>query len=183
MTPVTTSESVEGLEPRNAQRRPLRRWEVRLRARKPSTTVSENATKMLGRKVAGRRPYGDRATSDRQLRRLPQGPGRDRSRLYWSRSDDRPPDLDQRLRQGPVGNRAERPPGKLPPFLPDVPEIREDFADSLGEIQAFDSYVGLLLKRLEETGSSTGPSSSSAVTTAALAFPAASAACTTSASV
>lgn len=42
--------------------------------------------------------------------------------------------------------------GKLPPFLPDVPEVREDFADYLGEIQAFDSYVGLLLKRLEETG-------------------------------
>ncbi len=42
--------------------------------------------------------------------------------------------------------------GKLPKFLPDVPEVREDFADYLGEIQAFDAGVGLLLKRLEETG-------------------------------
>ena len=29
--------------------------------------------------------------------------------------------------------------GKLPPFLPDVPEVREDFADYLGEAQAFDA--------------------------------------------
>jgi N-sulfoglucosamine sulfohydrolase len=42
--------------------------------------------------------------------------------------------------------------GKLPPFLPDVPVVREDFADYLGEVQAFDAYIGLLLKKLEETG-------------------------------
>lgn len=42
--------------------------------------------------------------------------------------------------------------GKLPKFLPDVPEIREDVADYLGECQAVDAYVGVLLKRLEETG-------------------------------
>src|ERR1041384_6768244 len=42
--------------------------------------------------------------------------------------------------------------GKLPKFLPDVPEVREDVADYLGECQAVDAYVGVLLKRLEETG-------------------------------
>lgn len=42
--------------------------------------------------------------------------------------------------------------GKLPKFLPDVPEIREDFADYLGEIQAYDAAIGLLLKKLEEIG-------------------------------
>lgn len=42
--------------------------------------------------------------------------------------------------------------GKLPPFLPDVPEVREDFADYLGEVQAFDAALGLLIKRLEELG-------------------------------
>lgn len=42
--------------------------------------------------------------------------------------------------------------GRLPPFLPDVPEVREDVADYLGECQAFDAYVGVILKRLEETG-------------------------------
>jgi arylsulfatase A-like enzyme len=42
--------------------------------------------------------------------------------------------------------------GRLPDFLPDVPEIREDVADYLGECQAVDAYVGVLLKRLEETG-------------------------------
>ena len=41
---------------------------------------------------------------------------------------------------------------KLPKFLPDVPEVREDVADYLGECQAVDAYVGVLLKRLEETG-------------------------------
>lgn len=42
--------------------------------------------------------------------------------------------------------------GKLPKFLPDEPEIREDMADYLGECQAVDAYVGVLMKRLEETG-------------------------------
>jgi N-sulfoglucosamine sulfohydrolase len=42
--------------------------------------------------------------------------------------------------------------GKLPLFLPDVPEVREDFADYLGEIQAYDAGIGVLLKRLEEAG-------------------------------
>jgi arylsulfatase A-like enzyme len=41
--------------------------------------------------------------------------------------------------------------GKLPKFLPDVPEVRQDVADYLGECQAFDAYVGVLLKKLEET--------------------------------
>lgn len=42
--------------------------------------------------------------------------------------------------------------GKLPPFLPDVAEVREDVADYLGEVQAYDAYIGVLLKRLAETG-------------------------------
>ena len=42
--------------------------------------------------------------------------------------------------------------GKLPQFLPDVPEVREDFADYLGEVQAFDSYVGVLLEQLKASG-------------------------------
>lgn len=42
--------------------------------------------------------------------------------------------------------------GKLPRFLPDVPEVRADFADYLGEIQAWDAGVGVLLKKLEEAG-------------------------------
>lgn len=42
--------------------------------------------------------------------------------------------------------------GKMPPFLPDVPEMREDLADYFGEVQAFDAALGVLLKRLAETG-------------------------------
>ncbi len=42
--------------------------------------------------------------------------------------------------------------GKMPAFLADVPEVREDFADYLGEAQAFDASLGLLLKKLEAIG-------------------------------
>jgi len=42
--------------------------------------------------------------------------------------------------------------GKMPAFLPDVPEVREDLADYLGEAQAFDAALGLLLARLAEVG-------------------------------
>ena len=42
--------------------------------------------------------------------------------------------------------------GKLPPFLPDVPEVREDLADYLGEVQALDAALGLLVQRVEELG-------------------------------
>ncbi len=42
--------------------------------------------------------------------------------------------------------------GKMPKFLPDVPEVREDVSDYLGECQALDAYVGALMQMLEESG-------------------------------
>jgi arylsulfatase A-like enzyme len=42
--------------------------------------------------------------------------------------------------------------GKLPPFLPDVEEIRQDFADYLGEAQAVDAGIGVIYNRLKESG-------------------------------
>ena len=42
--------------------------------------------------------------------------------------------------------------GKLPKFYPDVPEVREDVADYLGECQAVDACVGALLAQLEAAG-------------------------------
>jgi len=42
--------------------------------------------------------------------------------------------------------------GRLPKFLPDVPEVREDFADYLGEIQAWDHALGLIMAKLEASG-------------------------------
>ena len=42
--------------------------------------------------------------------------------------------------------------GKLPKFLPDVPEVREDFADYLGEVQAWDAGVGVILELLAAAG-------------------------------
>ncbi len=42
--------------------------------------------------------------------------------------------------------------GRMPPYLPDVPEAREDLADYFGEIMAFDASLGLMLERLEAMG-------------------------------
>lgn len=42
--------------------------------------------------------------------------------------------------------------GRMPDFLPDVHDIREDFADYLGECQAVDAGLGVLLKKLEDIG-------------------------------
>jgi len=42
--------------------------------------------------------------------------------------------------------------GKMPAFLPDVPEVREDFADYLGEIQSFDASLGIFLDKLAAIG-------------------------------
>ena len=42
--------------------------------------------------------------------------------------------------------------GRLPAFLPDVPAVREDVCDYLGECLAFDAGLGVLLDWLEEVG-------------------------------
>ncbi len=42
--------------------------------------------------------------------------------------------------------------GRLPAFLPDVHEVREDVADYLGEAMAYDAGLGVLLSRLEAMG-------------------------------
>lgn len=46
----------------------------------------------------------------------------------------------------------ERLKGKMPPFLPDVPEVREDLADYFGEILALDAMLGFFLAKLEAMG-------------------------------
>ncbi|MFW5802984.1 MAG: sulfatase [Verrucomicrobiota bacterium] len=42
--------------------------------------------------------------------------------------------------------------GKLPAFLPDVPEVREDVCDYLGECMALDAGLGIILDKLERIG-------------------------------
>ena len=42
--------------------------------------------------------------------------------------------------------------GRLPKLMPDVPEVREDFTDYMGEIQAWDAGVGVLIQKLEDSG-------------------------------
>ncbi len=41
---------------------------------------------------------------------------------------------------------------KVPPFLPDTPEVRQDFIDYAFEIEWFDKHVGQMVKILEEKG-------------------------------
>ncbi len=42
--------------------------------------------------------------------------------------------------------------GKMPPYFPDTPEVREDIADYLGEVQALDLMVGVFLEELSRSG-------------------------------
>ena len=42
--------------------------------------------------------------------------------------------------------------GKMPPFLPDVPVVREDLVDYLGEGMAFDKCCEVILEELKKTG-------------------------------
>ncbi len=42
--------------------------------------------------------------------------------------------------------------GRLPAFIPDVPEIREDIADYLGEVAAMDAVLALFVKKLKAMG-------------------------------
>jgi len=42
--------------------------------------------------------------------------------------------------------------GRLPGYLPDVPQVREDVSDYLGEVQALDAYIGVLVAELESRG-------------------------------
>ncbi|MCP3691967.1 MAG: sulfatase-like hydrolase/transferase, partial [Planctomycetaceae bacterium] len=42
--------------------------------------------------------------------------------------------------------------GRMPSFLPDVHEVRQDLADYLGEVQAFDAGLGILVDLLKSSG-------------------------------
>ena len=42
--------------------------------------------------------------------------------------------------------------GRLPKFLPDVHDVRRDLADYLGEVQAADAMLGVMLEELEAAG-------------------------------
>jgi hypothetical protein len=50
------------------------------------------------------------------------------------------------------GTDPERLKGKLPKFLPDVPEVREDLDDYFGEIAALDMAIGVLVEELKRRG-------------------------------
>jgi len=114
---------------------------------------SENVTKLVGEGIAlddaKQRMYANvRGNFDNFLAARPAG----QPFCYWFG----PTNVHRQWTQGSGkalwGIDPESLKGRLPKFLPDVPEVREDFADYLGEIQAYDAGIGVLLKRLEEAG-------------------------------
>lgn len=42
--------------------------------------------------------------------------------------------------------------GKMPPYLPDVPEVRQDLADYFGEVAAWDAGMAVILDELRKSG-------------------------------
>lgn len=118
-----------------------------------SNNFSENVTDMLGKGLslttAREKLFAEvRANFDAFLADRKAG----KSWMYWFGSTTTHRRWTKGSGKALWGIEPDSLKGKLPPFLPDVPEIREDVADYLGEVQAFDAYIGVLLKRLEETG-------------------------------
>ncbi len=58
------------------------------------------------------------------------------------------PDSGQKL----WGIDPDRLKGLIPPYLPDVEDVRRDFADYLGEIMAADAMLGVMVDELEKAG-------------------------------
>ena len=60
--------------------------------------------------------------------------------------------MDQRFGKELWGIDPDKLKGKMPAFLPDVHALREDLADYLGEIAAFDGGLGILIDELKKRG-------------------------------
>lgn len=73
----------------------------------------------------------------------------DRPFCFWFGSHDphRPYELDSGIRSGMKPEEVS-----VPPFWPDVPEVRRDILDYYSEVQRFDREVGELLALLERRG-------------------------------
>lgn len=88
------------------------------------------------------RPWVMADTWETAVRERPK----DRPFFLWAASIDphRP------FKQGETPFRHDRAKITLPSYLPDTPEMREEFADYLDEISRFDEHVGRLLRCLAE---------------------------------
>ena len=114
---------------------------------------SENVTRMVAAGMpleeAKQKLYAEvRANFDAFLQARPEG----RPFCYWFGPTNVHRLWEKGSGQALWGIDPESLAGKLPKFLPDVPEVREDFADYLGEIQAFDAAIGVLLEQLAAAG-------------------------------
>ncbi|MCK8490622.1 sulfatase [Spirosoma sp. RP8] len=90
-------------------------------------------------------PAGDSAVFETFIDKLPKG----KPFFFWFGTNDPHRPFDQGSGQK-VGIDPQK--INLPKFLPDVPEVRGDVADYLGEVERFDREIGDLLKKLESSG-------------------------------
>lgn len=90
-------------------------------------------------------PAGPTVGFEDFLKTLPE----DKPFCYWQGSWDahRPYEKGSGLKSGMKAEDV-----KVPPFLPDVPEVREDILDYYYQVQRFDQLVETDLKLLEESG-------------------------------
>lgn len=117
-----------------------------------SWNFSRNATKMLGdTSVAEAKQtlYDEvRDNFDEFLASIPD----DKPFCYWWGPANTHRQWQQGSGQQLWGLNPDDLEGRLPDFLPDVHEVREDFCDYLGECQAVDAGLGVILRRLEDLG-------------------------------
>ena len=146
---------LEGLEPRHARRCAV--WQAAIRlseSRRPHQSVFGERHEAGRRRQVGR--TGEAGNSGRGSGQLQSVPGRrqqdEQPFCYWFG----PTNVHRKWIKGSGkklwGINPDDLRGKMPPFLPDVPEVREDLADYFGEIQAFDAALGVLLDELKESG-------------------------------
>jgi uncharacterized sulfatase len=78
--------------------------------------------------------------------------GDDQPFFYWFNPTNTHRPWEQGSGQALWGIDPDQLKGRMPGFLPDVAEVREDFADYLGEALAFDAAVGVLIEELAARG-------------------------------
>ena len=145
-------ETLQGVGPGHAGRRALRRGQARLREGAAGTSTTSRRTSpgwspKARRVEAAKKKLYDEVLANFNAFLADRKPGQ--PFCYWFG----PTNVHRKWVKGSGKKLWNIEPdalkGKMPPFLADVPEIREDLADYFGEVQAFDAALGVLLQRLE----------------------------------
>jgi len=90
-------------------------------------------------------PCGDKTEFANLLQNLPE----EKPFFFWFGTDDPHRKFDRNVGATPNITTDQI---KVPPFLPDSPDIRQDLVDYFNEIERFDREIGELLAMLEKSG-------------------------------